>query len=557
MAGGKLPPRQKMIGMMYLVLTALLAMNVSKSILDAFVIVNEGLERTNENFDKKNGKLYTDFKSALDKDPNKTKPYYDRAQKAKKLSKELNEYIEAVKKLVIERTDKKEKAVADTISLKYVDAKDNYDVPTEVLIGSEPATPKSGEFTALDLKQRVAKYRDEMIKLFEDKKLFLPADKKDMEMKLKGGLDLPDGVENGVKAGWEVVNFYHLPLAAVVVNLTALQSQVSNAEVDVVTKLLSAVSATDFKFDKLQAKVIAPSSVLIQGDEYKADVLLVASNSTSNPKILLCAVDTSKNDGETDPRLNKNDPGKEIPVSGGVGKYKTGTSATGEQKWSGVIQVEKPGGTGFNYYPFAASYIVTPPALVVSPTKMNVLYIGVDNPVDISVPGYAPDLVTPNITGGSIVPDPAKKGSYIVRCPKESKEASIGVNVKQGSSSKALQGSFKFRVKPLPDPVAKVGGKESGGILTKSLLLASGGVAAVMKGFDFDLKVTVASYTVALNVGGEFKSASATGYSFSPEVNALLQKVKNNGRVIFEDIKVRMPDGTTRTLPPVTLKVNG
>jgi gliding motility-associated protein GldM len=545
-----------MIGMMYLVLTALLAMNVSKSILDAFVIVNEGLERTNENFDKKNEKLYKDFKAALDKDPNKTKPYYDRAIKAQKLAKELNEYIEKVKKHVIEKTDKKEKAVADTISLKYVDAKDNYDVPTEVLIGSEPATPIDGELTALDLKKRVAKYKEEMIKLFDDKKLFLPADKKDMEGKLRGGLDLPDGVENGVKAGWEVVNFYHLPLAAVIVNLTALQSQVTNAEVDAVSKLLSSVSASDFKFDKLQAKVIAPSSVLIQGDEYKADVLLVASNSTSNPKILLCAVDTSKNDGETDPRLNKNDPGKEIPVSGGVGKYKTGTSATGEQKWSGVIQVEKPGG-GSNYYPFAASYIVTPPALVVSPTKMNVLYVGVDNPVDISVPGYAPELVTPNISGGSISPDPAKKGSYIVRCPKESKEANISVSVKQGSSSKAMQGGYKFRVKPLPDPIAKVGGKESGGVLTKSLLLASGGVAAVMKGFDFDLKVTVASYTVALNVGGEFKSASASGYSFSPEVNALLQKVKNNGRVIFEDIKVRMPDGTVRTLPPVTLKVNG
>ena len=194
-------PRQKMIGMMYLVLTALLAMNVSKSILDAFVIVNEGLERTNENFDKKNDKLYKDFKAALDKDPNKTKPYYDRAQKAKKLAKELNEYIEKVKKLVIERTDKKEKAVADTISLKYVDAKDNYDVPTEVLIGSEPATPIDGEMTALGLKKKVAKYKEEMIKLFDDKKLFLPADKKDMEGKLKGGLDLPDGVENGVKAG--------------------------------------------------------------------------------------------------------------------------------------------------------------------------------------------------------------------------------------------------------------------------------------------------------------------------------------------------------------------
>jgi len=549
-------PRQKMIGMMYLVLTALLAMNVSKSILDAFVIVNEGLERTNENFDKKNAKLYSDFKGALDKDPNKTKPYYDRAQKAKKLAKELNEYIEKIKKYVIEKTDKKEKAVADTISLKYVDAKDNYDEPTNLLIGSEAATPIDGELTALDLKKRVAKYKEEMIKLFDDKKLFIPTDKKDMEGKLKAGLDLPDGVENGVKAGWEVVNFYHLPLAAVVVNLTALQSQITNAEVDVVSKLLSAVSATDFKFDKLQAKVIAPSSVLIQGDEYKADVLLVASNSTSNPKILLCAVDTTKNDGETDPRLNKNDPGKEIPVSGGVGKYKAGTGSTGEQKWSGVIQVEKPAG-GFNYYPFAASYIVTPPALVVSPTKMNVLYIGVPNPVDISVPGYAPELVTPNISGGSISPDPAKKGSYIVTCPAGSKEANISVSVKQGNANKPMQGGYKFRVKPLPDPVAKVGGKESGGVISKSLLLASGGVAAVMKNFDFDLKVTVASYSVALNVGGEFKSASATGYNFSGEVSALLAKVKNNGRVIFEDIKVRMPDGTVRTLPPITLKING
>jgi gliding motility-associated protein GldM len=476
--------------------------------------------------------------------------------KAKKLSEELITYIEKIKKHVIEKTDKKEKAVADTISLKYVDAKDNYDVPTEVLIGSEPATPIDGDMTALDLKKKVAKYRDEMIKLFDGKDLFLPAEKKDIETKLKQGLDLPDGVENGVKAGWEIVSFFHLPLAAVIVNLTALETQITNAEVDAVSKLLSAVSAGDFKFDKLQAKVIAPSSVLIQGDEYKADVLLVASNSTSNPKILLCAVDTSKNDGKTDPRLNKNDPGKEIPVSGGVGKYKTGTGSTGEQKWSGVIQVEDPAG-GTQYYPFSASYIVTPPALVVSPTKMNVLYIGVPNPVDISVPGYAPELVTPNISGGSISPDPAKKGSYIVTCPAGSKEANISVSVKQGSSNKPMQGGYKFRVKPLPDPIAKVGGQESGGTLTKNLLTASGGVAAVMKNFDFDLKVTVASFTVSLNVGGEFKSEAGTGYSFNPAQTALLAKAKNKSRVIFEDIKVRMPDGTTRTLPPVTLKING
>jgi hypothetical protein len=143
-----------------------------------------------------------------------------------------------------------------------------------------------------------------------------------------------------------------------------------------------------------------------------------------------------------------------------------------------------------------------------------------------------------------------------LNCTKGTKEASVSVSVKQGSTNKAMQGAVKFRVKNLPDPIAKVGGKESG-VITKALLLASGGVAAVMKDFDFDLRVTVASYTVALNVGGEFKTASATGYNFTGEITTLLQKVKNNGRVIFEDIKVRMPDGTVRTLPTLTLKVNG
>jgi gliding motility-associated protein GldM len=340
------------------------------------------------------------------------------------------------------------------------------------------------------------------------------------------------------------------------VNLTALQSQVTNAEVDVVSKLLSSVSASDFKFDKLQAKVIAPSSVLIQGDEYKADVLLVASNSTSNPKILLCAVDTSKNDGETDPRLNKNDPGKEIPVSGGVGKYKTGTGSTGEQKWSGVIQVEKPGG-GSNYYPFAASYIVTPPALIVSPTKMNVLYIGVPNPVDISVPGYSPESITPSISGASISPDPAKKGSYIVNCSKGTKDATISVSVKQGSTNKPMQGGVKFRVKSLPDPIAKVAGQKNGGEVGKALLAASPGVSAIMENFDFELKVMVSSFDLTMNVAGDFKTESSSSYAFTPAQQAMLAKARNNSRIIFENIKVRLPDGTTRNLGTVALKVKG
>jgi len=102
-------PRQKMIGMMYLVLTALLAMNVSKDVLNAFVVVNAGLEETNKNFGLKNGKTYSDFKKALDKEEKKTRPYYDLAMKAKKYSDDLVTYIDEMKKHLIMETDKKPK----------------------------------------------------------------------------------------------------------------------------------------------------------------------------------------------------------------------------------------------------------------------------------------------------------------------------------------------------------------------------------------------------------------------------------------------------------------
>jgi gliding motility-associated protein GldM len=558
MAGGKLPPRQKMIGMMYLVLTALLAMNVSKDILSAFVIVNEGLERTNENFGKKNSKTYADLSKAMKDDPAKAKPYHDRAMQVKKLSKELVEYIEKLKIHLVKETDKIElQAVADTTKLANVNAKDNYDKPTEILIGSEPAAPKTGEFTALELKGKIEAYKTALKKFFADDKdaKFLPGVKKDMETKIDGGLAMPDGVENGVPAKWEIINFYHLPIAGVVTNLSAIQASVQNAEADAIQTLLASIKGLDFTFDRLEAKVIAPSSYLIQGEEYKADVLLVASNSTSSPDIFVCPVDTTKGEKE-DPRLSKGNPGQKLTVEGGVGKYKVGTGSTGEQKWSGVIQVKDAAG-GIKYYPFASSYVVAPPALVVSPTKMNVFYIGVDNPVDISVPGYANDNVVPNPSGCTLVPDPTKKGSYLARCVTGTKEASVSVSVKQGGSTKPLQGAVKFRVKSLPNPVAKVAGKRSGDAVSKALLAASQGVAAVMEGFEFDLRVSVSSFSMVATVKGETAVKPATGNKFTPEQLTLINSLKANSRVTFEDIKVRMPDGSVRTLDSITLKISG
>ena len=105
MAGYKETPRQKMIGMMYLVLTALLALNVSKQIIDAFILVNESMETTNENFSKKLDNTYSKFKIQYQLNPNKVGPYWEKAQQAHLLSDKLAKYVDSIKYVVVMRTD--------------------------------------------------------------------------------------------------------------------------------------------------------------------------------------------------------------------------------------------------------------------------------------------------------------------------------------------------------------------------------------------------------------------------------------------------------------------
>lgn len=326
MAGGKETPRQKMIGMMYLVLTALLAMNVSKDILNAFVVVNEGLYKSNEIFKSKNEALMKDFEAARDKDKAKVEPFLNLAVQVKKGAEDLNKSIDELKKHLVMEVDKKTKEAADTLIEKMagIDSKDNYDIPTHIMIGDEPSKPKdaSVEWSALKLKKSIETFRDNLVKLFDakdaaGKDMFLKATKEGMQAKIKKALDLPAGVENGVAAEWEIVNFYHLPLAAVITNLTKIQTDINNTQSDVVGTFLQAVKGKDVTFDKLTAKVIAPSSYILSGDEYKADVLLVAYNSTSNPKIFIGDVDTTIKDEFKNPLKGGGTKLKEISAGSG------------------------------------------------------------------------------------------------------------------------------------------------------------------------------------------------------------------------------------------------
>jgi gliding motility-associated protein GldM len=183
---------------------------------------------------------------------------------------------------------------------------------------------------------------------------------------------------------------------------------------------------------------------------------------------------------------------------------------------------------------------------------MNVFYIGVDNPISISAAGVAPSDLQPSLSGGSMSPA-GKPGSYIVRVTGGT-EATINVGAKLNGVNKPM-GSFKFRVKRVPDPVAYVGNIKGDGQMTKAELLGQSGVFARMENFDFDLSFKVVSFVMSMNVNGAFVEKKGSGPALTGDMKSLLQGIKPGNKVFFEQVTVQGPDGSLRKIPGVNIKV--
>ena len=540
MAGYKETPRQKMIGMMYLVLTALLALNVSKDILNAFIIVNEGLKTSQTNVSSKNALIYMNFDKAAMENPVKVKPYLDNALKAKAIADSLSDFIKNLRTKVIAYTDYSIKdksenpelwALADTISLADIQAKDNYDKPMEILIGG---TEDGSKGEGIVLKNKLAKFKTDMLALLKDEN-----DKKSVEKNFPFKLDDTYSITEGKTVDWVRNNFFHTVLAADVALLNKMLIDVKTVEGDVIAKLYANVDASSFKFDKIVAKVVAPTSYIMSGSEYKANIFLAAYDSKKMPEIYIG--DTVSHKGEL---LDK------TKFEDGMGVYSTVGSGVGEKKYTGWISVVKPGETTPTFYNFASSYFVGTPTATVSADKMNVFYIGVDNPVTISVPGVPNDKVRPSMSAGTLTPK--GQGQYIVKVTTIG-ETTVNVAAEIGGKLQSM-GSKKFRVKRVPDPVAYIGGVKSGTI-NKNVLAASKIIVAKLDNFDFELTFIVTSYTFLINIKGDIIPTPGAGNMLTADMLKKISSASAGTRIYLEDIKAKGPDGVPRSLSPINLKL--
>jgi gliding motility-associated protein GldM len=518
MGHGKETPRQKMIGMMYLVLTALLALNVSKDILNAFVLVDEGLNKTVDNFNSKSAILYTALNKAKMTNPAKATEWYDKSQVVKTSADELMKYIDDIKIQLVKVADGVNVA-PDKIRTYDLQAKDNQDVGGQIMI-----LEKGGS----KLKEKINAYREQLVKLTD------PKTGAALRAQLETGLNTKDPEKpnaGGEHETWEQSNFEHLPLVAVTTLLTKMQTDIRNAEADVVTYLAGQIGADDFRFNKIEAIVKAESNYILQGDQYKAEVFIAASDTTVKPEILV--------------------GGSPLNVKNGKAEYVVSGSAIGMKSWGGVIRLTTPSTNTVKEYPFKAEYQVAAPSVTVSPTKMNVFYIGVDNPVDILASGIPADKIKASISSGSIT-SAGGDGKYIVRV-KKTGPAVISISAEVGGKVVSM-GSRNFRVKTVPDPIAKVAGL-AGGSIGINVLQAQAGVAADLENFDFELKFEVKSFTVSATVKGYEEEASSNSYAFTAQQKQLIAKMRPQSKIYITDIKAQGPDGVPRSLPSIAFKL--
>jgi gliding motility-associated protein GldM len=545
MAHGKETPRQKMIGMMYLVLTAMLALNVSKEAVEAFKKVDEGLTKTVANYIRKNSGTYMEFDRAAAENPLKAGPYRDKAFQLKERADEVFNYIHDLKVEIITTAEGEDtEAIVDgKIDIHAVKKIDENNIPSEILIGAD----QNGK--ANDLKALISDYREYLIETIDGKN-------KAAEESVLSSLNTDDPVNlEGATEKWANANFQTLPLVAVITILSKMQVDVRNAETDVLNFLYSQIDAASFKFNKLEPVIVTKSNYVMQGNEYDASVFIAASDTTKQPRIMVGASrKVDRSDGTSTYEMTGDYTTLPLDEKG-RGIYKARASSTGDKKWGGLIVMTAPDGTDVAY-PFSGEYTVAMPNVVVSPTAMNVLYRGVENPIDISIPGVASDKIQVRMTNGTIRKGKYKnfRGEFIAEPLEVGKNASIIVSA-DVNGRKMDFAPYEFRVKRIPDPIAKFGNMAFGEI-DKNVAIAAPGVAAVLEGFEFDLAYEVTSYRfVYYSQGGFANAIDGKGARLTQEMKNAINQLRRGQDFFFTDIKALAPDKTTRDLPAILLKI--
>ena len=500
-------PRQKMINMMYLVLTALLALNVSSEILNAFKTVNNTINNANTVLAANNANIYSslDEKEKDGKTAAKAAIWKPKAIAAQQLSKGLYDYIEELKNRVKKEAGYKPEKGDNS------DWINNLEATTRVL-------DKEGE--GEKLYKRLEKYKADMLAID-------PEIKNEFASKLPIDLTIPASSNNAKNQTWTTSYFHMTPAIAGITILSKFQNDVKSSENQVVTYCHNKIDAVAVRFDKYGFVGGLSSSYVMPNEKVQVYAGLGATSSAAAPIILV--------------------NGKQVqPGSDGIALSDFNAGGTGSSKVHVTIKYKDQEGIDKVIEKDLPYTVGAPSGVAVSADKMNVLYIGVDNPLTITA-GVGSEKVSATFTGGSIS---RVGGPKWVAKPTTPGEQKVNVII-DGKATPVL-----FRVKKLPDPFAYCGGSR-GGRIAAATLKAQGGIIARLDS-DFEAPFKVLSYTVGA-VGGKislYQQQPNQGNRWSGAAAQLIESCGPGTAVFFDNIKVQGPDGQVRDLPQMSFILN-
>ena len=572
MAGGKLSPRQKMINMMYLVLTALLALNVSKEVLNSFFEVNLGIERSTTNFNAKNGDTYAAFDAAAELNKVKAGAFRDQAYEVKANADELVEFIQEMKYNLVLAADK-EVYLGSQLELKDEDGdlledkaittpwNELSDAEKKMTIGNLSVkddrhasgdlfySAKRKKNIATDLKNDLISYKNSLLSISEGNESLITS--------INETCNYDDKKVKGKKQLWEEYNFYDMPSVGALTLLSKMQSDVRNTEADIITMLRENIDATSLKFTTAEGIQIPQSNFVLRGDSFRAQIFISAKDTTQDPMIYVGEYDSLGN-GNYQMKGTEGVDYNSVKVVNGKGIFSERASSEGMKKWGGLIAMKTANGT--KMYPFNGEYLVAAKTAVVSPTNMNILYLEVDNPLKISVPGYTAGEISAVISNGKVSATKRSLGEYSARPSKKGK-AIVSLYAKvEGKRTK--MGQMEFRVKEVPPPKAKVQFAISANgvlVIDKMKMVNAGGLGAELKDFDFKgVRYVITSYRLSGVYKGEQMKEDTKGPQFTTKMIKLLKILKSGNAITISNIKAKRVDAkntAVRVLDPLVIEI--
>ncbi len=511
----KITPRQKMINLMYVLLMAMLALNVSSDVLNGFNLVDESLSKSVANANVQNKALYSEFDQHMQQNPEKVREWYERAQQVKNISDSLYNLAEEFKIRIAKKADGKN---GDYNNLQN---REDLEASTYVMLSTSSQRGQK-------LYDAINNYREKILTMITDS-----IQQHIIESSFSTEVPRRD---ISMMKNWQEYHFENMPAIAAITLLTKLQNDVRYAEGEVLHTLSNNIDLGDVRVNQIRALVIPTSRNVVRGSNFSAQIILAAVDSTQRPEIFI-----------GNERLNTEN-----------GYYSRLCNTVGDYTLNGYLMVNDGSGASTRY-DFSQSYTVVEPTATVSASLMNVLYAGFENPISISVPGVPSNRITASIASGKGTIKSDGKDGYIIIPTQIGEEISIEVTATQEGGGKQSMGQYAFRVRQLPDPTPFIEYKDADGNtqryrggtpLSRQALLSANGIVAAIDDGLLNIGFKVESFeTVFYGSMGEAIPEISNGASFSSRQKDMFRKLSRNKRFYISHVRATGLDGITRLLP--------